>query len=739
MIRKESMAAGFSVALGVAGLLLLLFLLWRLLGAIAAMITPFLVALVLAILLDPVADRLEQGIPNGWKGPKRLWAVVFVFLGLLLVLAGLLAFILPNLIAQTSRLITFFAPLSYKVERTRADGRFIILDKEVVGSSYTVKGLQNGVSYRFRVVVSDSEGKQYLLTETSATPHSAPERKAATPKDSKDVAHAIKNADRSSSTQETSSTADDYAAAFSTLPIPRPHVSATPPVINIFAPLSHPASPSPSPAESPAVEETDDTIPDISPPSRTGVPSTSSGQQNESVTEGTTGTGGTETPGSTPQPATAASPTNAARGEGNPLAGEPSPIATVLVPLAVTSPAPRPTTSTVGHILPAHTTPTPESTEALTPETAAVSPTPIATTPAGRTRQSEAAQPAPTPTIEPTPGTTTNKAAAATVRLPEPGTVLAVPGDGSVLLYWQPPVQAASGFDRLRTQADQWLLEHHSIGPLHLPPNLAAIQAQYSAQLSQVVQQISQRAADIIVGSVSTALTVTLSLIIGFYLLVDFDRLRMRMFHLIPEQARGGVLRIITDVSAVFGNYVRGMSTVAAFYGLVSIGTFFALGMVFDIGLKQYALLLGVVAGVLYPVPFLGPIMTTVVVTAVALATGATPIQAVAVAGTVQIQNGIFDNGVTPRVVGNSVGLHPLVTIFSLLLGGQLFGLLGMLLAVPVAASLQKLLIRLYPHLGEPTPMILQHPDRKEKKREGMTAESTFTSATPEAEGVPLP
>jgi predicted PurR-regulated permease PerM len=58
-----------------------------------------------------------------------------------------------------------------------------------------------------------------------------------------------------------------------------------------------------------------------------------------------------------------------------------------------------------------------------------------------------------------------------------------------------------------------------------------------------------------------------------------------------------------------------------------------------------------------------------------------------------------FDYVITPRVVGGSVGLHPIVNVFALMAGATLFGVWGMLLAVPVAASIQKLLLKFYPGL----------------------------------------
>jgi len=68
----------------------------------------------------------------------------------------------------------------------------------------------------------------------------------------------------------------------------------------------------------------------------------------------------------------------------------------------------------------------------------------------------------------------------------------------------------------------------------------------------------------------------------------------------------------------------------------------------------------------------------------------------------------LFDQLITPRVIGKSGGLHPVIGLFALMVGGHLFGLPGMVMAVPVAASLRIVLLHLFPRLGEP--LEVKHP-----------------------------
>lgn len=278
----------------------------------------------------------------------------------------------------------------------------------------------------------------------------------------------------------------------------------------------------------------------------------------------------------------------------------------------------------------------------------------------------------------------------------------------------------------VRALVNDYLRTHQSLGPVHLPQDIETLAAQYSEQIGAALKASASRGAQMILGSFSGLLNAVLVPIIAFYLLVDLPRLRARLVFLLPERTRGPALEMAGDVGGVVGNYVRGMAVVSTAYGVVATGVFLAFG------LKGYALLLGFVAGLLYAVPFIGPFVTAGLSCIVSLATG----NSVGVTGgllaAVLAQNQLFDNLVVPRVVGDSVGLHPLLTVFSLFLGGELFGLWGMLLAVPVAASVQVVLFRLFPRLKAPTPLNLVLPPSMREAR----ASRTLVRDAEEAESV---
>jgi predicted PurR-regulated permease PerM len=121
------------------------------------------------------------------------------------------------------------------------------------------------------------------------------------------------------------------------------------------------------------------------------------------------------------------------------------------------------------------------------------------------------------------------------------------------------------------------------------------------------------------------------------------------------------------------------------------VGVFSSI-LLYIVGL-DFAVLVGMTAGLFNVIPYFGPIIGSIIAVVVGLLSGS-PLKALlAVAALVVVQQ-IDSNIISPRIVGNSVGLHPVFIILSIIIGGSCFGLLGMLIAVPVAGIIKLLLNR---------------------------------------------
>lgn len=193
-----------------------------------------------------------------------------------------------------------------------------------------------------------------------------------------------------------------------------------------------------------------------------------------------------------------------------------------------------------------------------------------------------------------------------------------------------------------------------------------------------------------LVGVVSSLL---LTPVVMFYLLRDWDRVLTTLAVWIPEPLRPRVIAIMSEVDVVMAEFVRGQLGVIAIMSLL-----YSLGL-WLIGL-DYALAVGVISGVLVFVPYLGAIV------GVALGTLAGWTQFGDFTALIQVW-AVFAVGqlleslaITPWLVGERVGLHPVVVIFALMAFGHLFGFFGVLLAIPAASALLVVLRHLKPRGG---------------------------------------
>jgi predicted PurR-regulated permease PerM len=192
------------------------------------------------------------------------------------------------------------------------------------------------------------------------------------------------------------------------------------------------------------------------------------------------------------------------------------------------------------------------------------------------------------------------------------------------------------------------------------------------------------------------ALDTLLVLILTFYFLLDGGRIGGYLLRFVPAEHRLHAREVARRVHVVLGRYVRGQLLLIA---LMSVVTYAVLRLGFGL---PYAVALAIATGFLEVIPLLGPLIAGGMATSVALAHGG-PGMAVGVAVAYTVLRQIEDQLVMPLVVGRTVHLHPVATLFAVLAGGAIAGVLGMLLAVPAAAAIKVLLDYLYPAPTEAT------------------------------------
>ncbi|NLJ77150.1 MAG: AI-2E family transporter [Peptococcaceae bacterium] len=183
-----------------------------------------------------------------------------------------------------------------------------------------------------------------------------------------------------------------------------------------------------------------------------------------------------------------------------------------------------------------------------------------------------------------------------------------------------------------------------------------------------------------ILGMVGSILKILLAPVLSFYILRDLELIKKKSLALLPINWREETIKLFQQIDRVLGSFIKGYLLVAAIVGGMTTIVMALLGV-------EFALMLGIFAGLTELIPYFGPIIGAV--PAVALALLKTRWLAIKVAIAFIIIHQLESTIISPKILGDRVGLHPLAVIFSLLAGGELYGLAGMLLAVPVAAVLR--------------------------------------------------
>ncbi len=174
-------------------------------------------------------------------------------------------------------------------------------------------------------------------------------------------------------------------------------------------------------------------------------------------------------------------------------------------------------------------------------------------------------------------------------------------------------------------------------------------------------------------------------LVISFYLLLDHDNIIEKLPMLFPKTIQAKVRDVVREVETTLGAWFRGQLTLSLFVGFFTWLALTAIGL-------PYALPLAVIAGMLEIIPTIGPILSAV--PAIIIGFSISPTTALVVAVAFLVIQQLENNLLVPKIMEKAVGLHPVVVILGVILGGKLAGILGALLSAPFISVLYILLKR---------------------------------------------
>ncbi len=234
------------------------------------------------------------------------------------------------------------------------------------------------------------------------------------------------------------------------------------------------------------------------------------------------------------------------------------------------------------------------------------------------------------------------------------------------------------------------LADHIDVDWVALAPDIQRAREGLLRTVESKSPQWAQQAAGIlyrvIAGSASTLMSIIFVPLTAFYFSIEIDPLRARVMNWVPEDYRESVLRVGADVNEMLSSFFRGQLALMGMVGTSALVTMLVIGRVWHIELGA-VLFLSLWYGLTYCIPIVGAVSSLALAAGTCFVlSGYNWVCAAVALGVFWAINLVFDNVVTPRVVGHKVGLHPLVVLFGVFAGYHVLGLLGMIVAVPLAA-----------------------------------------------------
>ncbi len=232
--------------------------------------------------------------------------------------------------------------------------------------------------------------------------------------------------------------------------------------------------------------------------------------------------------------------------------------------------------------------------------------------------------------------------------------------------------------DLLRARLDELLAAMQA----EQPEVLERLRAFVSSRLGDAVSWLTGLVGNLLSGGLAVISLLSLIFItpvVAFFLLRDWDEMVAKIDGWLPRQHAPTIRRLAREVDDILAGYVRGVATVC-----LVLGAFYAVALSL-IGLNG-GLFVGLLAGALSFIPYLGAIGGLLLSVGLAFAQFDSYWLVAGTAAIFLIGQAVEGNFLTPKLVGEKVGLHPVIVIFALLAGGALFGFTGVLIALPVSA-----------------------------------------------------
>jgi predicted PurR-regulated permease PerM len=196
-------------------------------------------------------------------------------------------------------------------------------------------------------------------------------------------------------------------------------------------------------------------------------------------------------------------------------------------------------------------------------------------------------------------------------------------------------------------------------------------------------------AVSVVIGTVAFIGACIIVPVLGAYLLNDSETIKRFFMGFIPQRRRDATLGLLAELEEVIGGFIRGQLLVG-----VSVGILIAIGLM--LSGEPYAILIGALAGLLDFIPYIGPVIAALPAVTIGFISGGIPL-AIKVIIVFVLANQAEGHIIAPNIVSRTIKLSPSAVVVAILIGGKLYGVPGMFIAVPVAAIIRVLLLHIIP------------------------------------------
>lgn len=206
-----------------------------------------------------------------------------------------------------------------------------------------------------------------------------------------------------------------------------------------------------------------------------------------------------------------------------------------------------------------------------------------------------------------------------------------------------------------------------------------------SIAAQEYVMETLRKSLNTLIKMLTLLFNLVISMIIAYYFIKDAKFFREYFLSLTPRRWRNGLINTGREINAILSNFIQGQLLTALIVGIME-----AVGLM--IVKVKYPLVLGLIGGIANIIPYFGPFLGSIPAVTIALLDS--PIKAVWAIVAFSVVQQIDNAFISPKIIEGRLGLHPVTTIFAVLIGGEFFGIVGMLVSVPIFAIIKVFLKR---------------------------------------------